>query len=140
VKIKSQKDFWAGLMFVVVGAGFAVGATNYTFGSSAHPGPGYFPLGLGALLALLGAAVLFAALSIETVDGDPVGPWAFKPLLVLMVSVGLFGLLLPRLGLLLALPLLVLMSSLAGLTAGAWLVFIKGLELVIPVWPRFVSP
>ena len=64
----------------------------------------------------------------------------------------LFGLLLPRLGLLLALPLLVLMSSLAGdafhwrdallsavvLTAGGWLVFIQGLGLVIPVWPIFI--
>ena len=47
MKIKSQKDFWSGLMFIVVGIGFAWGATNYSFGSSARPGPGYFPFGLG---------------------------------------------------------------------------------------------
>jgi hypothetical protein len=44
VKIKSQRDFWSGLMFVAVGIGFAWGATNYSFGSSARPGPGYFPV------------------------------------------------------------------------------------------------
>jgi hypothetical protein len=61
MKIKSQKDFWSGLMFVVVGLGFAAGATNYNFGSSARPGPGFFPFGLGILLAVLGAMILFKA-------------------------------------------------------------------------------
>ena len=77
MKIKSQKDFWSGLMFMAAGLGFAVGATNYSFGTSARPGPGYFPFGLGVLLALLGAVVLFKSLSIETEGGDPVGaiPW-----------------------------------------------------------------
>jgi hypothetical protein len=52
VKIKSQRDFWSGLMFIGVGLAFAWGATNYSFGSSARPGPGYFPFGLGILMAL----------------------------------------------------------------------------------------
>ena len=54
MKIKSQKDFWSGLMFIVAGVGFAIGATNYSFGTSARPGPGYFPFGLGILLATAG--------------------------------------------------------------------------------------
>lgn len=151
VKIKSQKDFWSGLLFLAVGSAFAAGATHYRFGSSAQPGPGYFPFGLGVLLAVLGAVLLLTAVSIETVDGDPIGPWAFRPLGVLVASVALFGYLLPQLGLLLALALLVLMSSLAGnefrwrevllnmvvLSAGAWLVFIQGLNLLIPVLPVF---
>ena len=57
MKIKSQKDFWSGLMFVVVGIVFAWGATNYSFGVAARPGPGYFPFGLGILLAILGFAI-----------------------------------------------------------------------------------
>ena len=70
MKIKSQRDFWSGLMFLVTGALFAWGAiANYNFGSSARPGPGYFPFGLGVLLALLGAFILFEALTIETEDG-----------------------------------------------------------------------
>ncbi len=73
VKIKSQRDFWSGLMFVAVGLAFAWGATNYSFGTSARPGPGYFPFGLGMLMAMLGAFVLFKALTIETDGGDPIG-------------------------------------------------------------------
>ena len=73
MKIKSQKNFWSGLMFVAVGIGFAWGATNYNFGSSARPGPAYFPFGLGILQALLGAFLLFESLVVETEGGDPNG-------------------------------------------------------------------
>ena len=55
MKIKSQRDFWSGLMFVATGIVFTVGATNYSLGTSARPGPGYFPLILSVIMALLGA-------------------------------------------------------------------------------------
>lgn len=153
MKIKSQKDFWSGLMFIVVGLAFAWGATNYSFGSSARPGPGYFPFGLGLLLAVLGAAVLFASLTVETDDGDPIGSIGWKPLFVITISVVVFGLLLPRLGMVISLPILVLMSAWAGdefhwkeavfnaavLTGGSWLIFIKGLNLTIPLWPTILA-
>ena len=153
MKIKSQKDFWSGLMFVVIGVGFAWGATNYNFGSSARPGPGFFPMGLGLLMAILGAVVLFKALVVETEDGDPIGAWAFRPLLILMASVGLFGYTLPLLGMAVALPIMIVMCSLAGdefhwkdalisvvvLTVGSWFIFIYGLKLVIPLWPKFIT-
>ena len=111
MKIKSQKDFWSGLMFVVAGLAFAAGATNYSFGSSARPGPGYFPFGLGILLALLGAVVLFTSLSVETERGDPIGPFPWKPLGLIVLSVAVFGAALPVLGMFLALPLLILISA-----------------------------
>ena len=153
MKIKSQKDFWSGLMFVVIGVGFAWGATNYNFGSSARPGPGFFPMGLGLLMAILGAVVLFKALVVETEDGDPIGAWAYRPLLILMASVGLFGYTLPLLGMAVALPIMIVMCSLAGdefhwkdalisvlvLTVGSWFIFIYGLKLVIPLWPKFIT-
>ncbi len=153
MKIKSQRDFWSGLMFVAVGLGFAWGATEYSFGSSARPGPGYFPFGLGLLMAVLGGAVLFKALTIETVDGDPVGHFAWKPLIIIVGSMVMFGLLLPRVGMFVALPLLVIVSALAGdefhlgeaivnallITAFSWLVFIYGLNLTIPLKPWFMG-
>ena len=153
MKIKSQRDFWSGLMFVVIGLGFAWGATSYNFGSSARPGPGFFPFGLGILMAILGGMVLFKALVVETEDGEPIGAWAFRPLIIVMGSVGLFGFTLPLLGMAVALPILVVMVSLAGdefhwkdaiisvvvLTLGSWLIFIKGLNLVIPLWPKFIT-
>ena len=89
MKIKSERDFWAGMMFLLVGIGFAWGATTYSFGSSARPGPGYFPFGLGVLLALLGAVELFKALTIESEGGDPIGGIAWKPLIVILFAVGL---------------------------------------------------
>ena len=153
MKIKSQRDFWSGLMFIAVGVGFAWGATNYSFGSSARPGPGYFPFGLGILQALLGAFLLFESLVVETEDGEPIGPWALKPLFIIMGAVAVFGFLLPRLGMALALPILIVTTSLAGdefhwkdvvinsivLTFGSWVIFIWGLKLVIPLWPKFIT-
>lgn len=153
MKIKSQRDFWSGLMFVAIGIGFAWGATNYNFGNSARPGPGYFPFGLGVILALIGALVLFKALTIESHGGDKIGPVAWKPLGIVLGSVAIFGFLLPLIGLILTLPVLIVISALAGdefhlgealinaavLTVGSWLVFIKGLGLVLPLWPSFLG-
>jgi hypothetical protein len=153
VKIKSQKDFWSGLMFVATGLGFAAGATNYSFGTSARPGPGYFPFGLGILLAILGALVLFKSLTIESEGGDPVGAIPWRPLGLITLAVVVFGLTLPKLGMIISLPILILIASLAGdefklkevlinivvLTLGSWAIFIKGLSLVIPLWPAFMT-
>ena len=153
MKVKSQKDFWSGLMFLVVGVAFAWGALECQFGSSARPGPGYFPFGLGLLMALLGAFILFESLTIETEDGERIGDIAWKPLLIILLSVVLFGVLLPWAGMVVALPVLVITTSLASdeftwvatlvssafLTVFSWLVFIKGLGLTIPLWPSFIA-
>lgn len=153
MKIKSQRDFWSGLMFVVVGVVFAVGATNYPLGASARPGPGYFPLMLSVIMAILGAVVLFKSLTIETEGGDPIGSIAWKPLLVIVAAITVFGIALPRLGLIITVPILIVMTSLAGdefhwkgvvgaavvLTVGAWAIFVLGLKLTIPMWPSFIG-
>jgi len=147
--IRSQQDFWSGLMFIFVGAAFSGGATLYSFGSSANPGPGYFPFGLGVLLAVIGLVVVVQALTITTQDGEKVGAFAWRPLVVILASAVAFGALLPRLGMIVSLPILVLVSSIASrdhsgrdsvlcalvVTAFSWLIFIKGLGLRIPVWP-----
>jgi Tripartite tricarboxylate transporter TctB family len=153
MKIKSQRDFWSGMMFLVVGLAFAWGSTEYSFGSSARPGPAYFPFGLGVLLALLGGLVLFKALTIESEGGDLIGDFAWKPLLIIVAAIVIFGLMLPTLGMAITLPVLITMSALAGdefrlrdalinsaiLTVGCWVLFIWGLKLVIPVWPIYFA-
>ena len=153
MNIKSQKDFWSGLMFLVVGVAFAWGSTTYNFGSSARPGPAYFPFGLGVLTALLGAVLLFKALTIETEGGDPIGAWAWKPLITITLAVGVFGWALPHLGMFVSLPMLVVAASMAGdefhwkdaiinsivLTLGSWFIFIWGLKLTIPLLPSFIG-
>ena len=153
MRIKSQRDFWSGLMFVVVGVSFAIGATNYSMGTSAKPGAGYFPLMLSVIMAILGAIVLFKSLTIESEGGDPIGDIAWKPLFIIVVAITVFGLLLERLGMIITVPILIIISSLAGdefkwrgviisaivLTIGAWAVFVLGLKLTIPLWPKFLG-
>jgi hypothetical protein len=171
LKIKSERDFWSGIMFVAVGVIFAIGATNYSMGPacppndpcaaslwarmsqlSAHPGAGYFPLGLAVLVALLGAIILFESLTIESEGGEPVGAFAWRPLLIIIAAISIFGLILEPLGLIITIPVLIFISSLAGdefhwkgvlvnaiiLTIGSWAIFIWGLKLTIPVWPAFI--
>jgi hypothetical protein len=153
LKIKSQRDFLSGLMFLIVGIVFAVGATNYSMGTSARPGAGYFPLILSIIMAVLGCIVLFKSLTIETEGGDPVGDIAWRPLLVIVASIAVFGWTLPLLGMLAAVPILIIMVSFAGaefkwtgvivnsvvLTAFAWFVFVWGLKLTIPLLPSFIK-
>lgn len=161
MKIKSQKDFFAGLMFTVVGAAFAWGATTYTVGEGARMGPGYFPLVLGILLAILGAFIMFEALVLETPDGDKIGAWAWKPLSFIIGANLLFGVLLgglpsigiPAMGMIIAIYGLTIVSSLAGerfnlkevlvlatiLAIGSYLAFVVLLKLQFPVWPTFIT-
>lgn len=153
MRIRNQRDFWSGIMFILIGLGFSLGALTYAFGNSARPGPGYFPFGLGLILAALGAVTLVSALRRDTEDGGRIGTFAWRPLGIVVGSLVLFGLLLPRLGMLISLPLLVFTTSMAGdefhwgeatlnaiiLTLGSWAIFIWGLNLVIPLLPSFLA-
>ncbi len=161
MRIKSQKDFFSGLMFMVVGVGFAWGATSYSIGNGARMGPGYFPLMLGALLAILGAAITFKALVVETEDGDKLGAWAWKPLFFIISANLLFGLMLgglpsvglPAMGMIAGIYALTFVASLAGeefklkdvailatvLAIMSYVAFILLLKLQFPVWPTFIT-
>ena len=161
MKIKSQKDFFSGLMFLGVGIAFAWGATNYTVGTGARMGPGYFPLMLGILMAVIGAIIMFKATVVETMDGDKIGKWAWKPLGLILLANFTFGVLLgglpgigvPAMGLIIAIYALTIISSLAGesfnlksvlvlatvLAIGSYVAFIWALKLQIQVWPTFIT-
>jgi len=161
MKIKSQKDFWSGLMFMAAGIAFAWGATNYTIGEGARMGPGYFPLMLGILLTLIGLFVAFESLVVETEDGEKVGSFAWKPLGFIIGANLIFGILLaglpklaiPAMGLIVAIYALTFVAALAGdefkarevailatiLAVGSYLAFIVLLKLQFPVWPSFIS-
>ena len=160
VLIKSQKDFYSGLMFMAVGTGFAIGATNYTIGQASRMGPGYFPLILGVILTILGATVSLQSFASKAPDGDKIGKWAWKPLFFVLGANLVFGLMLgglpsigfPSFGLMVAIYALVFIASMAGpkttwkekivlatlLAAGSYLAFIKLLGLQFPAWPSFL--
>jgi len=66
LRIRSPKDFWAGLMFIAFGLFAAIWAyANYQMGSAVRMGPAYFPTVLGGLLAVLGLLVLLEAFALE---------------------------------------------------------------------------
>ncbi|MBP7421271.1 MAG: tripartite tricarboxylate transporter TctB family protein [Burkholderiaceae bacterium] len=161
MKIKSQKDFFSGLMFMGVGIAFAWGATTYTVGTGARMGPGYFPLMLGILLAIIGAVMAFKATVVETVGGDKIGKWAWKPLVFILLANFTFGVLLgglpsigvPAMGLIIAIYALTIIAGMAGdqfslkssillataLAIGSYVAFIWALKLQIQVWPTFIT-
>ncbi|BCN40496.1 membrane protein [Alicycliphilus denitrificans] len=160
MKIQSQRDFAAGALFCAFGVAFAWGAATYSVGSGARMGPGYFPLIVGLLIALLGAVITARSLIVHTEDGDPIGAIAWRPLLFIIGANLLFGVLLgglpalglPPMGLIVAVYALTLVSSLAGdqfnlksvlilatvLAVGSYVAFVWALNLQFPVWPTFI--
>jgi hypothetical protein len=147
MRIKSPKDFWAGVMFVGFGVFFAVWATfNYQMGTAVRMGPAYFPAVLGGLLAVLGLFVLLAGVTIE---GPPVPKMSFRPLVLISVACVVYGYAMKPLGLIGATAALVFLSALGGhefnwkevtilyivLIVFSVLVFVKGLTLPFPLWP-----
>lgn len=151
LKIRNQKDFWSGVMFVAFGLFFIGFARQYDMGSAARMGPAFFPTVLGGLLLLLGVLVLIEGMAIEGHDGK-VEPFNFRALGLVLGAVVAFGLLLRPAGLIVALFVLIVVSSFGGhefrlrdvllLSVGMALlvfaVFIYGLNMTIPVWPAFM--
>ena len=69
MKIRNQKDFWAGVMFLAFGLAFAIVARNYQMGTAVRMGPAYFPAVLGGLMAVLGLIVLLRSF-VSRVHGE----------------------------------------------------------------------
>jgi len=159
--IKSQQDFYSGVMFTVVGIAFAVGATNYNIGTGARMGPGYFPLMLGVILAILGGLVMLKGVLSRSETGDKIGKIAWRPLCFIIGANVLFGILLgglpsiglPSMGLIVAIYGLTIVASMADgkfrivevlilatiLALISYLAFVKLLNLQFPVWPAFIA-
>lgn len=161
MRIKSQRDFWAGVLFSAFGVAFALGATTYDIGTAARMGPAYFPLIVGVLIVIMGALITLKALTVETDDGEPVGAIGWKPACFIIGANLIFGVLLggmpslgiPRMGLVIAIYALILIASLAGddfnlkgalilatiLAVGTYFALVVALKLQFPVWPAFIT-
>lgn len=152
MKIRNQRDFGAGIMFIVVGAFFSIIATQYRMGTAAKMGPGYFPFWLGVLMAFIGLILLFNSLAKKTAE-EKMPKWDFKIMLWITGSVVLYGVLLPTMGFFVAVFALVLVSASAGHDFGwkgsllnavilmlfTYLAFVKGLGLSFPLLPAFMN-
>jgi hypothetical protein len=145
IEIRSNRDFWAGVMLIVTGATSVIVARDYAFGTSVRMGPGYFPSVLGGLLVLFGLYLVASGLrSNEKIEGG----WSPRALVVLPLSLVMFGLLMEYAGFVPALMVLIVGSAAAGsefrliealllavgLTVFAVGLFIYGLGLPYPLF------
>jgi hypothetical protein len=146
MRIRSPKDFWAGLIFIAIGGGFVLLAQQYRLGDMHRMGPAMFPTLVGALLAALG---LIVALRAFALDGAAVPRFDARPIGVSILAIVLFGIALQWLGLIAAVAVLVLVGACAArdvrplenLALAAALivfsvaVFVWLLGLPLPLWP-----
>lgn len=152
MKIRNQRDFWAGIMFLVAGLLFIALSQQYQFGTAAKMGPGYFPAVLGGLMGFLGILISWGA----TAKSNPVTTLTkvgWRELMLVLVAVAAFGFLLPKLGMVLSVVALISIAAVAGhefrlrdtllsivvLLVISYGVFVYGLELQFPVWPTFLT-
>ncbi len=111
LELRNNKDFWAGLVFTGTGAAAMFIARHYPFGTTLRMGPGYFPRVLGGILILFGLYVMVRGLrSNEKIQGN----WSVRALIVLPLSMVLFGVLMELAGFVPALAALIFVSAASG--------------------------
>lgn len=144
--IRHPKDFWSGVLFMALGAFALIAGSKYTIGTAARMGPGYFPRILGILLLVLGALLALRAFRLE---GDRIPGWKWRPTILVLGSVVLFGAIVKFVGMAISTVILIVLASAAShefrlkesvisgvlLAALAVGVFVVGLNLQLPIWP-----
>ena len=145
IAIGTRKDFWTGVVYIVLGTSALVIARNYAFGSVARMGAGYFPTVVASLLVVVGAIIVTRSFFHH---GGSIDRLAWKPMLLVLGSIIAFGLLINRTGLLVAATVLVLGTAAASdrfrlgwfpalgliaLIAFCVLVFVIGMRIPMPL-------
>jgi hypothetical protein len=146
LKIRSMKDFSAGLMFIGIGGLFGIGANQYPMGTAVRMGPAYFPSILGWGTVALG---LFVLVQSFMVDDEPPTRVAWRPLILVIGSVCAFAALINTGGLITATVVLIIVAALAGhefrwkdalisatlMSLTVWAIFDKALGLPFKLFP-----
>jgi hypothetical protein len=145
---RDSQDFWAGVMLIATGLAAVVIARDYAFGTALRMGPGYFPSILGGLLVLAGLYLVVKGLR----NGEKIaGNWSLRALIVVPLSLVLFGLLMEYAGFVPALAVLIFGSAAAGtefrfgevalltvfLTVMCVIVFVWGIGLPYPLFAGY---
>ena len=144
MKSKDTRDIIGGFALVALGLFAALYAQRYDIGELQEMGPGYFPVALGILLAILG---LFIAIPAFFREGTSI-EIECNSLLWVLLSIAIFAIALTTAGLVIATILSVLASSVPSksswktmvilalcVAAITYSVFLFGLGMVLPVWP-----
>jgi len=144
MNLRNPKDFWTGIIYIFFGAGALIIARDYPMGTALKMGPAYFPGILSVLLVLIGIISLVRS---AIKPGTPIGNYAFKGMFLVITATLLFGFIVRGGGLIIALPVLVIVSAYAsirfrwptaiamaaGLTFFCILIFLKGLGIPLPM-------
>lgn len=143
--IRDPKDFWSGVIFLVMGAAAVFIGRDYEMGTAGRMGPAYFPSILGGCLALIGTIAIVRSM---IKPGVAVEKFAVKQLVLILGAVLLFGMIVRGAGLAVGVIVLVMISGYActkfrvapflavalGLAVFSVLVFIKGIGLPMPMF------
>ena len=140
-------NFACGLLFLAIAAIFAFQSFGMELGTALRMGPGYFPLLLSGVLAVLGVVVLLQSIRSE---GEPLGAVAWRGILLILPAPVFFGLTVQGLGFLPAIFCTAFIASFAssrmnvltslvlaaGVTVFSYLAFVYALGLPF----RLVGP
>jgi hypothetical protein len=114
-RIRSQREFTAGLIFFSIGTIWLAGSLSYRVGTATAMGPGYFPLVVSLILTALGIGSVVR--SVKIAEADVVEPWPLVAIGLVLGAVVGFGLLLESAGLIAAAAVLILLSCWSRLRA-----------------------
>lgn len=146
MRVLSSQDFWAGVVFIAIGAFALWAGADYQAGQAARMGPGYVPRLLGFGLVAIGLVVAAQAL---IKCGARIERGAPKPVLLVIGGTVLFGLLIDRAGLAITVAVVTIVTAFAArerpnllhvivlalaLSLITALVFVYGLRQAIPIW------
>ena len=151
MQIRNKRDFWSGVMFVAIGVLFIILSRQYQLGTAAKMGPGYFPSVLGGICTFLGLILGVSSLGKRAQKTELLGV-GWRELILVLLAVILFAALLNYMGIVVAITVLILVSAVASyefnlratlisvviLLVMSYVVFVWGLELQFPVWPKFM--
>lgn len=147
MRIRSPRDFWAGVVFVAIAAAYIWIAWGYRYGTPQRMGPGFFPIWVAGLLGGLGLIVLLRSF---VISGPSIDRFGFRQLVVTLGAVVMFGVVLSYFGLVAAIVVLVVAGALADpasrvletiglaifLVVFSVGIFVHLLGLPLKVWPE----
>ncbi len=146
-RVKDQRDFWSGVLFIVFGCAGLWFGRAYAIGTLSRMGPGFFPMLMSVALIGTGAALLARSL---VVPGEPVERSAFWPQLLILAAIVVFGLMIERVGLAVSVLAVAAISGIAArglrwyelaalalaMSGLSVALFVHLLGQPIPVWVR----
>ncbi|MSP89880.1 MAG: tripartite tricarboxylate transporter TctB family protein [Alphaproteobacteria bacterium] len=145
-----RRGLLSGLLFLAAGAAGWVLARNYAMGTALRMGPGYVPLGLSLILSGFGALLILRSMLLAD---EKTGTWNIRAIGFVLAGVLAFAGLIETGGLVAAIvaltviasmgsqdsrPIEVVIAAIVMALFGA-LLFVRGLQLPIQIWPIWLQ-